>query len=413
MDSPTQVTGTQSTPKLQSSSAQAAAGAGADNRSALAKSTAAFRSPSPRKYTGRNPLGKDQRGGNGDEEDQEPSTPRPQTQSQTNLQSSPFEPESAYQPSTARNARVAVPASGARDPIMHRGVLDKNYRIQATPHTQRRAAARPAAAAAQTPATATKNAKKNLWDDSPQSSPEMAAPQLRADLFSPDKASNAAAAGARARGTAAGKASAVRTPGVSVLTPARNKSGREGPGGGGMVTSTGRRLFSPEDKTYRSAAKARLSRGGFGFSNDDEEDGNETENVGPAAAGTPGNAAAANQSYYDEDGEGEGEGYGYEEDTTDTLGAGLSPPKTLQFHVPQSRLLQTPAREASRRIVQDLLFSAGGAGAGGGGVGGAGEDLTGASLEEDEYEIDFGEEDEDEGEVSPSLVRARVGDDTF
>ncbi|KAH8804805.1 DASH complex subunit Ask1-domain-containing protein [Xylogone sp. PMI_703] len=38
---------------------------------------------------------------------------------------------------------------------------------------------------------------------------------------------------------------------------------------------------------------------------------------------------------------------------------GMSPPKTIQFVFPQSRLLQTPAREASKRIVEDLLATAG------------------------------------------------------
>jgi DASH complex subunit ASK1 len=54
---------------------------------------------------------------------------------------------------------------------------------------------------------------------------------------------------------------------------------------------------------------------------------------------------------------------------------GMSPPKTIQFSLPQSRLLQTPgqhsssgimlhrwqnvAREASKRIVEDLLTTAG------------------------------------------------------
>ncbi|KAF1942219.1 hypothetical protein EJ02DRAFT_465901 [Clathrospora elynae] len=38
----------------------------------------------------------------------------------------------------------------------------------------------------------------------------------------------------------------------------------------------------------------------------------------------------------------------------------FSPPKTIQFHIPQSKLLQTPAREASKRIVDDLLMTAGG-----------------------------------------------------
>lgn len=41
-------------------------------------------------------------------------------------------------------------------------------------------------------------------------------------------------------------------------------------------------------------------------------------------------------------------------------GLGMSPPKTMQFHIPQARLLQTPAREASKRIIEDLLLTAGG-----------------------------------------------------
>ncbi|KAI9868806.1 MAG: DASH complex subunit ask1 [Trichoglossum hirsutum] len=48
-----------------------------------------------------------------------------------------------------------------------------------------------------------------------------------------------------------------------------------------------------------------------------------------------------------------------EEDDDSGLPLGMSPPKTLQFAVPQSRLLQTPAREASKRIVEDLLLTAG------------------------------------------------------
>ncbi|KAI5307292.1 deubiquitinating enzyme [Ascosphaera pollenicola] len=63
---------------------------------------------------------------------------------------------------------------------------------------------------------------------------------------------------------------------------------------------------------------------------------------------------AARQAMWDSDGEGE-------DDTTDATHLfGGSPPKTMQFHVPQTRLLQTPAKEASRRIVSDLLTTAGG-----------------------------------------------------
>ena len=73
------------------------------------------------------------------------------------------------------------------------------------------------------------------------------------------------------------------------------------------------------------------------------------------------------------------------DDGEDAMGVGMSPPKTMQFHVPQPRLLRTPAREASKRIVEDLLLTAGG-------------NVT-DDLEED----------------SPSVVqRARLGDeDTF
>ncbi|PLB43593.1 hypothetical protein P170DRAFT_441051 [Aspergillus steynii IBT 23096] len=43
----------------------------------------------------------------------------------------------------------------------------------------------------------------------------------------------------------------------------------------------------------------------------------------------------------------------------DDMDLGPSPPKTMQFHIPQSRLMRTPAKEASKRIVEDLLFTAG------------------------------------------------------
>ncbi|KAK1056543.1 DASH complex subunit ask1 [Friedmanniomyces endolithicus] len=291
VDSPTQVTGLHTTPKLAPSASKKTNGTG---KSAHSKA-ATFRSPSPRKYTGKNPLavGKSP---------EEPSTPRLQTETDQN--SSPFQPDSAYRPSALRQNN---------DPLLHR-VLDKNYRVQATPHTQRR---RPRPTAAKpTPATATRTMP---WSDSPDSSPAVAAPQLRSDLFSPAKAP--------------------RTAGISVMTPARGKSGRPAP-----TTSTGRRLFSPQDKAY-TASRSRASA----IFMDDESDEDDESGI-------------------------------------------MSPPKTMQFHVPQSRLMQTPAREASRKIVEDLLLT-------------AGADAT------DEIEAD-GEELE---EASPSVVRRAydVDDDTF
>ncbi|KAL2221000.1 DASH complex subunit Ask1-domain-containing protein [Thermoascus aurantiacus ATCC 26904] len=49
-----------------------------------------------------------------------------------------------------------------------------------------------------------------------------------------------------------------------------------------------------------------------------------------------------------------------DDDLDDDDDFGYSPPKTMQFHIPQSRLMKTPAKEASKRIVTDLLTTAGG-----------------------------------------------------
>lgn len=281
VDSPTQVTGLQATPKLPSTSKKAPNGKASG-------SGGAFRSPSPRKYTGKNPLAMDP--------DDEPSTPRQPSAAQ----SSPFQPESAIQPLSGQISR-----NGNNDPLMHRGVLDKNYRIQATPHTQRREKQKRRQqqdASAVKTKEATSSARMP-WDDSPQSSPAMAAPQLRSDFFSPAKI-------------------APRTPGVSVLTPARNKTTTTTTAGGtsttytaAPTTSTGRQLFSPQDKAHNNPLSTTNTRASNIFSSPDGES----------------------------------------EDGDDIM----SPPKTLQFHVPTSRLVQTPAREASKKIVEDLLLTAG------------------------------------------------------
>lgn len=258
VESPTQVTGVQTTPKLTPSSTRKLAGTGTGRRTNNRSAASSYRSPSPRKYTGRNPRATEP-------SSEQPSTPR--MPSAANIQSSPFEPESAFQPSAFQQKQN-------NDPLMHR-VLDKNFRIQATPLTQRRQN-HPTAVKA-TPATASKKAP---WDDSPQSSPEISAPQLRSDLFSPAKG-------------------APRTPGLSIRASTRT------PGASAPMTSTGRQLFSPQDKTYTK-----------------------------------------DRNYFDDS------------DEDDDL-AEMSPPKTMQFHIPQSRLMQTPAREASRKIVDDLLLTAG------------------------------------------------------
>lgn len=305
VDSPTQVTGVQSTPKLTASTGQGQNAPSSQQRTRTGKASAAsFRSPSPRKYTGHNPLAI----GN---TPSQPSTPRPQ---QTQLVSSPFEPQSGYRHSAQRTREQNA------DAFLHRNVLDKHYRVQATPHTQRRERAQQPKP---TPSTATATTKQP-WDDSPPSSPEISAPQLRSDLFSPAPPKRSTA-------------TQPRTPGVSILTPARNKA----VAATGPKTSTGRSIFSPEH-----APQTRTSV----FSN-------------------------------------------VESDSEDDDNFGMSPPKTMQFHVPQSRLLQTPAREASKRIVADLLMTAGA---------------------EDTDEIEGLKTERGVEEESPSLVRKGWDeDDTF
>ncbi|TVY21403.1 DASH complex subunit ask1 [Lachnellula arida] len=200
-----------------------------------------------------------------DEEEDAPTTPGPKSRipdmSMTPT-SSPFDPTSHLQSTAQKRA--------GGDPLLHR-ILDKNYRLQATPHLTRKDIL-----LNKTPAN------KPSWRDttSPQSSPPAAAPQLRSEIFSSPIRQQYS------------KPSAPRTPGVSVQTPAKGKS---------------------KDVFAKSAKKDEISW----------------------------------ESDSDEDAEGV-----YQQ-------LGMSPPKTIQFNLPQSRLLQTPAQEASKRIVEDLLHTAG------------------------------------------------------
>lgn len=92
-----------------------------------------------------------------------------------------------------------------KDPLLHR-VLDKNYRLQATPH---KSTSRGTPKHDKSPA-------KPSWADSPGSSPEMAVPKMRSEAFmSPYKSM------ARQRFEAASHGP--RTPGVSVQTPGMGK----------------------------------------------------------------------------------------------------------------------------------------------------------------------------------------------
>lgn len=181
-----------------------------------------------------------------------PSTPHGQTSPSAGAgdpQSSPFAP-----PSTNRHTGRRTPVN---DVLLHR-VLDKNWRIQATPHSTARLphnTRHPYGEEQQTPAWQPQRqrgaASQNVDLDS---SPAAPAPELHSEIFTP--------------------ARKARTPGVSVLTPTRR----------------------PRKDSAPSAQKPHDSTQDLDWDSDEEEAGMRD----------------------------------------------FSPPKTIQFHVPQSRLVRTP-----------------------------------------------------------------------
>ena len=162
-------------------------------------------------------------------------TPRHLYESETETPVSAFPAPSHLRPSTAK--------AKDKNPVLHR-VLDKTYRIQATPL-----------------ATTTPKSKYQ-FDDSPLSSPELEAPQLRAELFSPSVVKKASRTPKPQRDHSPPK------PGFSVLTP-----------------------MKPQGRKPSA------------WDSDDDLD---------------------------------------EESGDPTAFFGHSPPKTMRFHVPQSRLMKTP-----------------------------------------------------------------------
>ncbi|KAL6896327.1 DASH complex subunit Ask1 domain-containing protein [Trichoderma evansii] len=177
------------------------------------------------------------------------------------------------------NKDGSVQRHGQKDPLLHR-VLDKSYRLQATPH---KSTIRISPLKGKQPEL---QPQRSAWQD-PMSSPEIAIPQLRSEAFMSPYKSNA-------RQRLAAATQAPRTPGVSVQTPATAKKTRD-------------------------------------------------------AFATEGSTAAGSKRKADE--------INWESDDDDNLG--MSPPKTIQFALPPSKLLQTPAKEASKRIVDDILLDAG------------------------------------------------------
>lgn len=176
-----------------------------------------------------------------------------------------------------------------KDPLLHR-VLDKNYRVQATPH-------KPAIRISPLKSDKKKRGA-SAWGDSPMSSPEMAVPQMRSAAFmSPYKNADA-----RQRFSAANRGP--RTPGVSVQTPGTAKKTRN--------------AFAAYDATRDGNDKTPKDRDEIRWDSDEDD-----------------------VDFY----------------------AGMSPPKTIQFALPPSKLLQTPGKSfrdpqdgSMRHVVVHILI---------------------------------------------------------
>lgn len=147
------------------------------------------------------------------------------------------------------------------DPVMHR-LHDKTYRVQATPIGKSHGN-RPKFTVTPKPAT---SSRFNF--DSPCSSPELEAPQLNAEIFSPVKGDPETPNISRKRRPSGPRSRTTPKPGISVLTPAKGK-----------------------------------------------------------------------KPVWDSDDD-------FDDDDMDFVG-GPSPPKTMQFHIPQSRLMKTPGLSPS------------------------------------------------------------------
>lgn len=160
-----------------------------------------------------------------------------------------------------------------KDPLLHR-MLDKNYRVQATPHKPTGVSPIKWKVTEKPPEEKKEKGKVPIWHDSPMSSPEMPVPTLRTEAFmSPVKSAY--------RSKLAAATAAPRTPGVSVQTPAAGRKTRD--------------VYAGDESEKRGRERPEIT-----WDSDEEDDL--------------------------------------------ALYGGISPPKTIQFAVPTSKLLQTPGR---------------------------------------------------------------------
>lgn len=186
----------------------------------------------------------------------------------------PALPDMSMTPDTSPfNPRMDAPTSimsqRNKDTYLHQGILSKNFRVQATPHTARKNATGKFGV---TPGTANRTRRILDFEDT-MSSPleEAPAPRLRG-IYSPIKA-------------------AARTPGKSVLTPNVKKHFEE------------RRIRESEARPEATPEMARGRTGGL-----------------------------------------TGKSLAWDSDSDEDDDLGMSPPKTIMFNLPESRVMQTPGK---------------------------------------------------------------------
>lgn len=229
----------------------------------------------------------------GNDDNTAPVTPgRNTTRFQPNTNETPMSSPFIPPPTISRTTQLSTSKKTTQknyqkptDPVLHH-VLDKTYRVQATPLSK---GYKPTKFSVSTPkekTATTASEGKHAYDDSPLSSPELEAPKLRSELFSYRGAQNTPGTNRKTRHHRSPEKRERTTPrpGVSVLTPAKPRLS----------------LVSGNMKT---------TRGGWESDEDDED-----------------------FDAYDP------------EDTAAALG--FSPPKTMQFHIPQSRLMKTPGQSS-------------------------------------------------------------------
>ncbi|KAL5594588.1 hypothetical protein BROUX41_001508 [Berkeleyomyces rouxiae] len=215
-------------------------------------------------------------------------------------------PNISLTPQQAPPSNILAKDKGKESDMRHH-VLKKSFRLPTTPH--RFVARMQSPAKFGTPNTASRQAttqeppsERKPWEDSPESSPEMAIPRMRSEAFMSPMRTNSI----RQKLEAVPSAPGPRTPGVSIIAP-RQQQYRNQADAGGPSSAYDYDPFTVE-KSEQALPKEK----------------------------------------YEID---------WESDSDDALG--VSPPKTIQFALAPGKLIQTPAREASKRIVEDILATAG------------------------------------------------------